>query len=98
LPLLALTARRLGIEQVLREFVAEEPEEDLWVPAVRAVLDGDDVTAAERYRDLGVPTFEAHARLHAAADAQVAEALAFFRRVRATRYIRQAEGLLAATA
>jgi class 3 adenylate cyclase/tetratricopeptide (TPR) repeat protein len=109
LPLLALTARRLGIEEILRDFIAGEAPEDLWVPAVSGVLEGDYVVAADRYRDLGVPTFEAHARLcaaeqlradgrHAEAEVQLAAALAFFRAVGATRYLRRGEALLAATA
>ena len=80
-----------------------------WVQAVKAVLRREYVRAAEIYAEIGSGPDEAHARLLAAdqllsegrrreADAQLAEALAFWRSVGATRYIREAEALLAASA
>jgi thioredoxin-like negative regulator of GroEL len=65
--------------------------------------------AAEIYADIGALPDEAHARLRAAealvaagrraeADAQLQQALAFYRSVGATGYIREAEGLFAASA
>jgi hypothetical protein len=58
---------------------------------------------------MGVPTFEAFYRLRAAerlvgegrraeADEQLRPALAFYRSVRAARYVREGEALLAASA
>jgi hypothetical protein len=70
---------------------------------------GDFVDAADLYEARGSLVFGAHARLAAAealaadgrradADEQIARALVFFRSVGATRYIRQGEATLAATA
>ena len=80
-----------------------------WQEAGSAVAAGDFAGAATSYANLGVPPYEARARLRAAsdlvvagrrreADEQLARALAFYRSVSATRYIREAEALLAATA
>ena len=77
-------------------------------PAIAYLL-GDFVDAADRYADSGALVVAAHARLAAAealaadgsraeADEQLGMALAFFRSVGATRYIREAEVLLAASA
>jgi hypothetical protein len=77
-------------------------------PAV-AIARGDLLGAADLLQATGAGAFEAHARLraagrlaaeggHAEAQEQLDQALAFFRSVRATRYIREAEALLAATA
>ena len=68
---------------------------------------GDFAAAATSYANLGLQTYEARARLRVAsdlvaagrrpeADAQLARALAFYRSVGATRYIREGEALLAA--
>jgi class 3 adenylate cyclase/tetratricopeptide (TPR) repeat protein len=75
----------------------------------KAVLDGDPLAAAELCAGAGFVSEEAFARLRAAeqlvgegrraeADVQLAAALAFYRSVGATRYIRQGEALLAASA
>jgi len=105
--LLAQIAPELEIEEEVRAHIATAPAEDLWAPAVTAVLDGEHRRAAELYRELELPTFEAYARLLAAealgrgglyresAD-ELALALAFFRRVGAVRYVRRCEALLAA--
>lgn len=74
-----------------------------------AMLDGDFVHAADEIGSFGDRTNEVLMRLRAAerfaadgrraeADAQLALALDFLRSVRATRYVRRAETLLAATA
>ena len=105
---LALVARELGVEPDLRALVATAPVENRWAAVVRALLDGDFVTAAVRFRDLEALPSEAHARLraaeqfravgrHAEAGEQLMPALAFFRSVGASRYVRRGEALLAAT-
>jgi len=76
--------------------------------AIRAYASGDLDEAAEQLAVVSLQD-EAHTRLEAAAahaeagrraeaDAQLQRALAFWRSVGATRYIREAETLLAATA
>jgi len=77
--------------------------------AAEAVLAGDYARAADLYGGIGSRPDEADARLRAAAalvesgrraeaDAQLGAALAFYRSVGATRYVRKGEQLLAATA
>jgi len=73
------------------------------------VLDGELERAAELLVEIGSVPDEAYARLRAAdqliaqgrraeGNAQLARALAFYRSVGATRFIREGESLLAATA
>jgi class 3 adenylate cyclase/tetratricopeptide (TPR) repeat protein len=77
----------------------------VWHQAGRLIASGSFLEAAELLGSKGLRTEEAHARLRAAAQqtgtdraAQLAQALAFYRSVGATRFIREAENLLAATA
>jgi class 3 adenylate cyclase/tetratricopeptide (TPR) repeat protein len=80
-----------------------------WLEGGRALSVGDFAAAATSFGSLGLATHEARARLLAAselvaagrrreADEQLSRALAFYRSVRATRYIREGEALLAASA
>jgi class 3 adenylate cyclase/tetratricopeptide (TPR) repeat protein len=80
-----------------------------WMTAARALAAGDFLRAAEICAEIGSKPDEAHVRLRAAgqlveqgrrgeADQQLQTALAFYRSVGATRYIREGEALLAATA
>jgi hypothetical protein len=80
-----------------------------WIDAGRAYAEGDPVRAAELLAGIGDRTDEAYVRLRAAerlasegrrgdADDQLEMALSFYRLVGATRYIREGEALLAATA
>jgi class 3 adenylate cyclase/tetratricopeptide (TPR) repeat protein len=80
-----------------------------WLEAATAIARGDYMGAAEIYARMANPPNEAYARLRAAerlieegrraeADEQLHRALAFWRSVGATRYIREGEALLAATA
>ena len=80
-----------------------------WLVAGRAQAGPDPAKAAELYAEMGARPDEADARLHAArglveggrraeADAQLRRALAFYGRVGAVRYAREAETLLAASA
>ena len=75
--------------------------------AALALASEDCEAAAERYAEIGSLPDEAYARLRAAerlvgegngaeADVQLQRALAFWRSVGATRYIREGETLLAA--
>jgi len=80
-----------------------------WRSLANAVLQGELLDAADLLGDLGLRPDEAHTRLRAArelvaagrrtaADEQLRRALAFYRAVGATRYIREGEALLAASA
>jgi class 3 adenylate cyclase/tetratricopeptide (TPR) repeat protein len=80
-----------------------------WVEAARAYASGDFSRAADTYARIGSAPKEAQARLRAAealiergrraeADEQLQRSLAFHRSAGATRYIRQAEALFAASA
>ena len=77
------------------------------IVVTRAVVRGEYAEAAEVFAQMGTRPHEAYARLRAAetlvadgrraeADEQLAKALAFFRSVGATRYVREAEALLSA--
>jgi tetratricopeptide (TPR) repeat protein len=82
---------------------------ELWRSLADAVLQGRLVEVADRLSVLGLKPDEAHARMgaarelvargsRAAADDQLRRALAFYRSIGATRYIREGEALLAASA
>jgi hypothetical protein len=100
--------RDLGREAELLPAVGPAPSTP-WVEAARAIVDGDLARGVELVADIGAPSVEAYARLRAAEDLaragrheqaqdHLAPALIFFRKVGATRYIAQAEALLAASA
>jgi class 3 adenylate cyclase len=85
------------------------PMKSRWLDAGRAVLAGDLRGAADILADIDAPAFEAFFRLRAAeqlvaegrraeADEQLNTALALYRSMRATRYVREGEALLAASA
>jgi tetratricopeptide (TPR) repeat protein len=80
-----------------------------WLEAGRKIAERDFRGAAETYDEIGVPALAADARLLAAealvaegrraeADAELQRALAFYRQVRATAYMKRGEALLAASA
>ena len=101
-------ARQLGLRQQVRDVVERAPEGP-WKEVALAGADGDFSRAADLFAARGAPTFEAEARLCAAeelieagrraeGEAELQKALAFYRKVGATRYIQQGEALLAASA
>ena len=78
-----------------------------WVEAARAIVTGDLARGLEVVAGMRVPSVEAYARLRTAealgregsqAEALVGQALSFYRSVGATRYLRQGEALLRASA
>ena len=80
-----------------------------WLRAARAYLAGDFQDAAARYAQIGSQPDEAYSRLRAAeslitaghradGERELRRAVAFYREVGATRYIGEAEALLAASA
>jgi len=79
------------------------PPGSLWLEAARAIAAGDLLTAADRLTETGSRFEDAVMRLRAAEAAQTRvagldRALALFRELEATAYLRRAESLLAATA
>jgi len=107
--LLAFTAVILGREADALAAIDRESFRTPWLQAARAVATGEPGRAAEVMGGIGAATPEAFYRLQAAeqlvregrrreADAQLVPALEFYRSVAASRYIRGAEALLAATA
>ncbi|MDQ2981185.1 MAG: AAA family ATPase [Actinomycetota bacterium] len=69
-----------------------------WLDAAGAVAAGDFADAADVYAGIGSLPDEALARLGAGSEAEVRQALSFYRSVGATRYIQQGEALLTASA
>ena len=109
LPLQAWVAVTLGRESELIDVLEREPFKSPWLRAALAVASGDFRAAADIFGEMGIPSDEAFFRLCAAeqlvaegrraeADEQLRPALAFYRRVGATRYVREGEALLAASA
>jgi predicted negative regulator of RcsB-dependent stress response len=81
----------------------------VWLDIARAVASGDPVRAADLFVEIDSPTYAALYRLRAAeqlvaegrraeADEQLHDALEFYRGVGATRFVREGEALLAASA
>jgi tetratricopeptide (TPR) repeat protein len=108
LPMFASTALRLGLGDELTGALARHVA-TRWFEVVRAYVAGDFAAAAEILVQTGSKPEEAEARLRAAerlvaegrraeADEQLRQAIDFYRSVRATRYIREGEALLAASA
>ena len=101
---LALVADELGcVDELAR--VLERGTPTKWTVAASVLVQGDVVQAADLLDAIGDAELESTARMRAArmlvaggrraeADTQLQKALAFYRPVRATRYIRQADELL----
>jgi hypothetical protein len=108
LPAFAAALVELDREADFADCAARAARPSPWVPAAEAYVAGTYELAADLYAELSVPD-EALARLKATeqlaaagrraeADAQLQRALAYWRSVGATRYIREGEALFAATA
>jgi class 3 adenylate cyclase/tetratricopeptide (TPR) repeat protein len=95
---LAWLARVLGREADVEELFSRETAQSRWLDVAKAVLSGDLHGAADILADIDAPAFEAFYRLHAGNEEDVRAALAFYRGVRATRYVREGEALLAISA
>jgi hypothetical protein len=106
LPVLADCVPGLDLDAAFDEALAAIRKATPWVDAARARVSGDTAAAAEIYGRIGSRPDEARAHLRAAqqlaargnsdADLHGQSALAFYRSVGATRYVREAEALLAA--
>jgi class 3 adenylate cyclase len=106
--LLAWAALMLEREAEVLALLDREPIDSAWTRAARAVAETDFRLAADILGEIDAGTPEAFFRLRSAeqlvaegrraeADEQLHRALAFYRSVGATRYIREGEALLAAT-
>jgi class 3 adenylate cyclase len=105
----AWVAHSLGRPDEVRARLEALPARGRWAEAALAFVSGDFVAAADHYAAGRLPVYEARARLTAAgalaaegrrteAEEQLAAALAFFRSAGATRYVREGEAFMAATA
>jgi hypothetical protein len=105
----AWVARQLERPEDVLDALRHEASTTPWLTAGRAVAVGDFRGAADIFSGIGSPPHEAFYRLRAAeqlvteghraqADEQLRAALAFYRSVNATRYVREGEALLAASA
>jgi class 3 adenylate cyclase/tetratricopeptide (TPR) repeat protein len=108
-PNLMLAVLDTGMEETFLGHFAEFSHDDPWTAAAVEAWRGDLAGAADDMKRRGATALEAELRVRAAArmrtrgesagaDEQLRLALAFFHKVRATRRIRDAEALLAATA
>ena len=95
---LAWTAYKLGRAEEVLAAVQDEHLETPWLFAARAIAAGDVVRAAEIFAEMGDVSLEAFYRLQTGVEQELRPALAFYRDVRASRYVREGEALLAATA
>jgi class 3 adenylate cyclase/tetratricopeptide (TPR) repeat protein len=104
LHMLAWTLSGLGRGRELIDFLPTQ--ENRWVQAAAAYAEGNLQDAADTCAAMGAVTEEAHDRLwlagalvnqnrRAEAETQLQRAIAFYRSVGATRYLRQGEALLA---
>jgi class 3 adenylate cyclase/tetratricopeptide (TPR) repeat protein len=102
-------AHDLGRGDEYLQIAAREQHRTPWLEAGSAIAAGDFSRAVEVLASVGLWTYEAYARLRAAeqlvqqgrrieADEQLRSALAFYREVGATAYLRRGEDLLAASA
>jgi hypothetical protein len=95
LPTFAWLAVDLERGRQIEPVVAAAPSRR-WADAARAIVGGDAATAADLLAEIGHRPAEAYARLRAGGE-HIARALAFYQAVGATRYVREAEALLAAS-
>jgi class 3 adenylate cyclase/tetratricopeptide (TPR) repeat protein len=97
-PEAALAFGELGRIADLEALAATVPTPTPWLDAGLALGHGRPADAAEIFGEMGALPYEAEARLLAAradVDAGLDDAIAFFRRVRATAFLREAEAWVA---
>jgi class 3 adenylate cyclase/tetratricopeptide (TPR) repeat protein len=97
-PALAWAALALGREAELVEVLEREPFKSGWLRAALAVASRDFRGAADICGEMGIKSWEAVLRLQTGSEQDVRAALDFYRRVGATRYVREGEAMLAALA
>jgi predicted ATPase/class 3 adenylate cyclase len=94
---LALVLHEVGRGEELRAWLEGFPGR-LWVAAVLAIVDSDFHAAAESLARMGNVAEAAYVRLRSGTEVDIRLALEFYRSVGATRYIREGESMLAASA
>jgi predicted ATPase/class 3 adenylate cyclase len=95
---LVIVMDELGRGQELPGVVDSAWVRTRWVEAAALYAEGELTAAADELADMGTATAEAYVRLRARDEANVRRSLGFWRSVGATRYIGEAESLLAASA
>jgi tetratricopeptide (TPR) repeat protein len=95
---LAWLARSFGREAEIEALLSKERAISRWIPVSQAVLADDFHHAADLLAEIGAPAWEAFYRLQSGREDDVRAALDFYRGVGATRYVREGEALLAASA
>jgi tetratricopeptide (TPR) repeat protein len=99
---LTWVALAFGRAPEVAEFAARDPLDSAWLRAVSAIAAGDLGGAAGIYEEIGARTAAAFYHLQAAkqrlAHSHLDSALDFYRSVGASRYVREGEALLAASA
>jgi class 3 adenylate cyclase/tetratricopeptide (TPR) repeat protein len=98
LPMAFFAAAQLGVAEEFRAATRRFLREMPWDRAARAILDGRWSDAAGEYAEMGAVPFAALADLRAAESHTVARSLEFWRSIGASRFIREAEALLAKSA
>jgi class 3 adenylate cyclase/tetratricopeptide (TPR) repeat protein len=95
---LVWAAADVGLTKELDDLLARQRRQTRWIAAGRAVLRDEYVTAAELFGEMGTRPHEAYARLKAASngsgdepDEHLANAVAFFRKTEAKRWLREVE-------
>jgi tetratricopeptide (TPR) repeat protein len=91
-------AARLGLAEEFRVSTGSFRRGTAWDLASDAVLDARWADAAQAYAEIGAEPFAALADLRAAESHTLARSLQFWRSVGATRFVREAEALLAKSA
>ena len=94
-PMLAWAAVELGREAEVVEVFERQQWKPLWLQASLAVAARDFRGAADLCAEIGTTTLEAFFRLQSGRAEDVRAAVEYFRSVGATRYLREAEALLA---
>jgi hypothetical protein len=97
-PWLMLAALELSREDEVVEVFAPQPWKALWVRALLAIAARDFQKAADLCAELGSRSLEAFLRLQSGQPDDVRAALEYYKAVGATRYIREADALQAASA
>jgi class 3 adenylate cyclase/tetratricopeptide (TPR) repeat protein len=103
-PMAFFAAARLGLAKEFRAATSTFLRGTRWDRAADAVLDGRWPDAAREYAEMGAPGFAAFCDLRAAeshaavANEHLARSLQFWRSVGASRFVREAEALLAKSA
>jgi len=97
-PNLAWLARVFGRESEVAPIIRTSRIRSRWRDVAEAALMGDLAGAADILADIDAPAWEAFYRLQSGTESDVRAALEFYRGVGATRYVRQGESMLAASA